>query len=147
MVSVVVDETTLEISNRKSITGEIYLQFGDSFFPELKWNDFVVAILAWWNKSIRLLEASSVGASQDFYFMDGPFYVRGVKKDSAEISLNFIRRNKSSVEIIASMDTELDSLKKSIVKASKRVLKELQVRNLVTDDIVELKKAIKLTNY
>ncbi|MBW7453039.1 hypothetical protein ACFOLF_21285 [Paenibacillus sepulcri] len=142
MISIVVDESSLEINNRKSITGEIYLQFGDSFFPESNWNDFIVVVLTWWNKSIRILENSSVGVSQDFNFMDGPFYVRGVKKDSKQISLSFNRRNKAGLEVIASLDTEIDSLKKTIAEASIKVLKEMHAKNWATDDIEELKKHI-----
>jgi hypothetical protein len=118
LISVLVDESTLEINKRDSITGEIFFQFGDSYFPESHWNDFIVVILIWWNKSIRLLETASVGASVDFNFMDGPFYVRGLKKDNKIVSLSFIRRNRIDVEVISLLDTEIDSLKKSIVKAS-----------------------------
>ncbi|MNO88464.1 hypothetical protein D3C76_799140 [compost metagenome] len=142
MVSVIIEESTLEISNRKSITGEVYFQFGDTFFPDCNWNDFIVVILTWWNKSIKLLETSSVGASQDFIFMDGPFYVHGVKKDSSHITLSFIRRNKADLEVIASLDTEIDSLKKSIAKASRKVLKELNAKNWVTDDVEDLTKQV-----
>ncbi|MBB6674797.1 hypothetical protein [Cohnella nanjingensis] len=142
MASIVIDESTLEISNRKSITGEVYFQFGDSSFPDSNWNDFVVVILTWWNKSIKLLETSSVGTAQDFNFMDGPFYVHGVKKDSAQISLHFTRRNKDGLEVIASLDTEIESLKKTIAKASRKVIKEINAKNWVTDDVEELKRQI-----
>lgn len=142
MVSVVIEESTLEISNRKSITGEIYFQIGDTFFPDCNWNDFIVVILTWWNKSIKSLETSSVGTSQDFNFMDGPFYVHGVKKDSTHIILNFITRNKAGLEVIALLDTEIDSLKNSIAKASRKVLEEVNAKNWITDDIEELKKQI-----
>ncbi|WP_156830085.1 hypothetical protein [Paenibacillus sp. HW567] len=138
----VIEESTLEISNRKSITGEVYFQFGDAFFPDCNWNDFIVVILTWWNKSIKLLETSSAGTSQDFNFLDGPFYVHGVKKDNLHITLSFIRRNKANLEVIASLDTEIDSLKKSIVKASRKVLKELNAKNWVTDDVEDLTKQI-----
>lgn len=89
MINIVINELSIEMSNRNSITGEIYFQMGDSFFPELNWNDFIVVILTWWNESIQLLEASDIRSSQDFNFMDGPFYVQAVKKDSLHISLNF----------------------------------------------------------
>lgn len=72
---------------------------------------FVVVILTWWNKSIRLLETSSVGTSVDFNFMDGPYYVRAVKKDDILVSLSFIRRNKANLELITTLDVETDSLK------------------------------------
>ncbi len=74
--------------------------------------------------------------------MDGPFYVRGVKKDNSHITLSFIRRNTASLEVIASLDTEIDSLKKSIARASRKVLEEVGAKNWITDDIKELKKQI-----
>lgn len=139
MISVVVNESTFEINKRNSITGEIFFELEDSYFPESNWNDFVVVILTWWNKSIRLLESSSVGTSVDFNFMDGPYYVRAVKKDDIFVSLSFIRRNKANLELITTLDVETDSLKKSIVKASKKVIREIQTKDWATDDIEQLK--------
>jgi len=143
LISVVIEEYTLELSKQKSITGEIYFQIGDTFFPECHWNDLIVVILTWWNKSIKLLETSSVGTSQTFDFMDGPFYVHAVKKDSSYITLNCIRRNKVGLEVIASIDTKMMSLKKSIIEASKKVIKEVDAKQWITDDIEELRKQIK----
>ncbi|ODP30223.1 hypothetical protein PTI45_00293 [Paenibacillus nuruki] len=143
MVGVVIEEYTLELSSHKSITGGVYFQIGDTFFPDCHWNDFIIVILTWWNKSIKLLETSSVGTSQNFDFMDGPFYVHGVKKDSSHITLNFIRRKQIGLEVIASLDTEIISLKKSITKASKKVMGEVDAKQWMTDDIEELKKQIK----
>lgn len=143
MVSVVIEEYTLELSKQKSITGGIYFQIGDTFFPDCHWNDFIVVILTWWNKSIKLLETLSVGTSQTFDFMDGPFYVQGVKKDSSHITLHFIKRNQVGLKVIASLDTEIISLKKSITKASKKVIKEVDAKQWITDDIEELRKQIK----
>ncbi|WP_379147448.1 hypothetical protein [Paenibacillus sp. sgz500992] len=142
MISVLVDENTLEINKRGSITGEIFIRFEDSYFPEPRWNDFVVVILIWWNKSTNLLETSSVGTSVEFNFMDGPFYVRGVKRDNENVSLSFIRRTKVGEEILSSLDTDMDSLKKTIIKASKKILKVLQSKNWLTEDIEQLKKLL-----
>lgn len=120
MVSVVIEEYTLELSSHKSITGGVYFQIGDTFFPDCHWNDFIIVILTWWNKSIKLLETSSVGTSQNFDFMDGPFYMHGVKKDSSHITLDFIKRKQVGLEVIASLDTEIIFLKNQLQRLQKK---------------------------
>lgn len=143
MINIVINETSIEMSNRNSITGEMYFQVGDYVFPELNWNDFIVVILSWWNKSIHLLEASAIGSSQDFDFMDGPFYVHAVKKDSLHLSLSFTQTKRAGTEVIASMDTDIAHMKTLIADVSRKVLKELYARDWLTKDVIELKKEIK----
>ncbi|MGE6230650.1 hypothetical protein [Paenibacillus chitinolyticus] len=137
------DESTLEKSQYGSITGEIYFQFGDFCFPELRWNDFIVVILCWWNKSVGTLEVSSVGTTVEFHFMDGPFYVRAVKSSEEKVILNFLRRKIEGFEILASRDTEIDSLKTAIGKVSRKIVRELHRKNWSTNDTEQLESLIR----
>src|SRR5690606_21761028 len=100
-------------------TGEIFFSFGDDFFPEKNWNDFLNVILNWWLvELIGLLEKKSISA--ELNFMDGPFkimIVTGNKNDTWELKFIESRKNTSvfSKEIIRdhflkSIQTELNSL-------------------------------------
>ncbi|MCT2194291.1 MULTISPECIES: hypothetical protein [unclassified Paenibacillus] len=60
MLSVIVNESTIEMSNSGIITGQIYFQIEDIYFPELYWDDFVV----------KTLEKADAGAIAEFNFMD-----------------------------------------------------------------------------
>lgn len=130
------DESTLEKSGYGSITGEIYFQFENFYFPERGWNDFVVVLLGWWIKSAETLEVSSVGTTVEFLFMDGPFYVRGVKTDAAVVTLTFLRRKIEGFEILASKDIEIVGLKTATLRFREKLLEncigkigQLRIRN------------------
>lgn len=142
MISLMVDESTLEINKRNSITGSVFFQIENSYFPEFKWNDFIVVILTWWKSSIKLLETSSVGTTIDFNFMDGPFYIHGVKKNNTAVSLSFTRRHKVAKEVILTVDTEISSFKKSIDEASSKVIREMHSRKWITEETKQLEKLL-----
>ncbi|MFS0840581.1 hypothetical protein [Paenibacillus sp. 1P03SA] len=137
------DESTLEKSRYGSITGEIYFQFENFYFPEHGWNDFIVVILCWWNKSVGTLEVSSVGTTVEFLFMDGPFYVRGVKSGDKKVTLNFLRRKIEGFEILASKEIEIDRLKTAIGKVSRKVVRELHKKNWSTNDTEQLESLVR----
>jgi hypothetical protein len=64
---------SLTQSARGAVFGEVAFAIDRSYFPEQKWNDFIVVVLGWWSgKCAALLR----GAPQDeLWFMDGPFLV------------------------------------------------------------------------
>ena len=140
MLNICIAESSMELSKSGNITGEICFQIDDFFFPESNWNDFVVVILTWWNKSINTLIASSVGTVVEFNFMDGPFYIQGAKKNEEEVTLHFIKRSVVGENIFYSIDTDISELKRSINQASKKVIKTMRGKAIQTDDTIELKK-------
>ncbi|GIQ71542.1 hypothetical protein DUZ99_15590 [Xylanibacillus composti] len=143
MLNVVVNDASLEKNKRGSITGEIHWEIENACFPDNQWNDFIVVVLAWWNKAAALLRSSSVGTSAEFNFMDGPYYIRGTKKDEANVTLSFIRRTLDGEENLLVHDTDMLELKRSIEEASKQILKAVEDRSWKSDDIIELKRSLK----
>jgi hypothetical protein len=142
LLDIVFNESTVEISKRGVITGEIYFQFEDLFFPEIHWNDFIVVILTWWNQSLDRLNTLKVGTSVEFSFMDGPFYVCVIKKSEETVALSFLRRTLDNENVYAIVETNIFELKRSIVKTSKKVLGILERNTWQTDDVTELKKVL-----
>ncbi|AZA85536.1 hypothetical protein EG349_01380 [Chryseobacterium shandongense] len=66
---------------KDSITGTIYINFNDTFFPEKNWNDFVIILINnWIESSYNIL--SGITESEEFYFMDGPFSMIVQKLDT-----------------------------------------------------------------
>lgn len=59
------------------ITGEIYFEENNNYFPEKGWNDFTVIILGWWISSF-LKSVKQNSETFEFCFMDGPFKLIGV---------------------------------------------------------------------
>jgi hypothetical protein len=145
LLDVIFNETSTKLSKSGAITGEIYFQLKGSHFPEENWNDFVVVILIWWNKSANLLISSPVGTSADFRFMDGPFNIHGKKKDNENVTLNFIRRNLNGENVLNTIDVDVFELKRSILEVSRKVLRVVRSNKwLIDDDINELEKIISL---
>jgi len=138
MLNILVNELSLEQNKRGTITGEVYFQVGNTYFPESHWSDLIVVILTWWNKSINLIITSSVGVSAEFNFMDGPYFVKGIKKDEEVVTLSFYKRNLTNDELLYTVNTEILELKSRIVEASARVLNTVQSRQWHSDEISKL---------
>ncbi|MWC28801.1 hypothetical protein [Paenibacillus sp. MMS18-CY102] len=145
MVKIIFNEDKIEISKYGAITGELYFQVKDTFFPAVNWSDFIVVILTWWNKSADLLATSSVGATANFSFMDGPFNIRGTKsEDSEKVTLMFVKRTSSGEEVLNTIDVDGNVLRHTILNVSRRVLKVIKNKDfqINNDDIVELEKIV-----
>jgi hypothetical protein len=145
LLDVIFNETSINISKKGVVTGEIYFRVDDTYFPQVNWNDFIVVILTWWNKAISQLESSPVGVSANFSFMDGPFNIRGKKKENGNLSLDFIRRNSNGEDVSNSIDVNILELRRLIQGVSKKVLKVIRDKKFSTnEDIDELEKIISL---
>ncbi|WP_068784013.1 hypothetical protein [Paenibacillus phocaensis] len=141
MLSVIINESTIDINNSGTITGQIYFQIEDMYFPELHWSDFVVVILTWWNNSLKTLECATAGTTAEFNFMDGPFFVRCIKNHE-KAALSFLRRKKVGEEVISTLETDFRLLQKSIARATKKVIELVDTKQWLTDDIEGLKRFI-----
>ena len=72
IAEIIVDAETLEQTlSGSSISGKIYWQFDDYFFPEQHWYDFVLPLLCWWSSSIIEMLSGSCEKTTLLY-MDGP---------------------------------------------------------------------------
>lgn len=145
LVRIILNEATLEISKRGAITGEIYFQIMDTYFPGENWNDFVVIILTWWNKSVEILATSSIGTTANLSFMDGPFNIRGKRESDDRVKLTLVRRTSSTEEILDFIDVDYHVLRRSIREVSRRVLKIIKDKKWhMNEDIIELEKRVSL---
>ncbi|RIE03933.1 hypothetical protein [Cohnella faecalis] len=143
MLDIIFNESSININKKGAVTGEIYFNVDNEYFPGYNWSDFIVVILTWWNKSINQLELSPVGVAVNFSFMDGPFNIRGEKKENDSVTLEFIKRNASGENISISIDMSILELKRLIQKVSRNVLNVINTTNSVfNDDIEELKKIV-----
>ncbi|WP_437656917.1 hypothetical protein [Sorangium sp. So ce1182] len=70
-LSITVNTDTLSLAHNGPITGEIFIEYAETIFPEARWSDFSAVILSWWcQATIRLIEGAS---REEFLFMDGSF--------------------------------------------------------------------------
>lgn len=117
----------------KSITGEIYFQIGDFFFPEEGWNDFVAIILSWWLHAIR-------NSKNDFelLFMDGPLKIKAEKTKENEIFLVFMHGE----ACVFRTDCLKDDLEKQLVKAARKTLQKVSQEKWKADEIDALREIV-----
>lgn len=142
VLNIVVDDFSVEISKRGMITGGIYIQMDDLYFPEMHWNDFIVVILQWWNKSADMLIEGPIGTTVEFNFIAGSYYIRGTKEDELNVELAFIRRYADKELLINSYSTNVFKFKRSIVQASEKLFEAVRAKEWKTDDIDALMKAL-----
>jgi hypothetical protein len=70
-LKIIFNEQSLDQSKSGTIlSGELYWQFGEVFFPDEGWNDFVSIILGWWTTSMIRLLISGI-TWEVFEYMDG----------------------------------------------------------------------------
>lgn len=149
-MNIIIDEkNNLNQGSSGLITGEIYFEENNIYFPEKGWNDFPVIILGWWiNSFLELVKQNS--ETFEFCFMDGPFKLVGVvkrkemiemyswsqyvyanqknclgytnKKEIQNMLLKACRKLFSVVALSGISDAKLDGLKKMFSE-----LKELQL--------------------
>jgi hypothetical protein len=72
--TLIIKPETLQISDRGSVTGAIWLELGEQAFPGEGWTDFVVTLLEWWTNGLLRL-ASNSRATERVPFMEGPYGV------------------------------------------------------------------------
>jgi hypothetical protein len=77
--------------------------------------------------------------------MDGPFNIRGKKKENGDLSLDFIRRNSNGEDISNSIDVNILELRRLIQGVSRKVLKVIRdMKYSTNEDIYELENLISL---
>ncbi|WP_437905088.1 hypothetical protein WME95_43075 [Sorangium sp. So ce327] len=70
-LSIIVDTETLSLTHNGPITGEVFIEYAGTIFPEARWSDFPVVILSWWcQATMRLINGAK---HEEFLFMDGSF--------------------------------------------------------------------------
>ncbi len=134
---------SLALTSRKAITGEIYFENAEGYFPDIHWNDFVVVILDWWIEAIDRIEKATVGETDEFLFMDGPYLVRGYKIDSNIMRMDFIKSQLQGEIVLSSINCEVSKFFDSVLIAAKRIVAEINKRKWETNELDKLCIAIK----
>jgi len=84
------EDTFKCLPTKRTITGHLFVQVGDFFFPEKGWDDFVVVVLGWWIENAILLDGPVVEV--DNLFMDGPYSFRSRREPGEKtVALTFLR--------------------------------------------------------
>lgn len=130
----IITPSSFNRSSLGSVSGEIYLQMGNSFFPEKHWSDLVVPVAAEW---VRATANIIFGNStwEEVFFMDGPFSVKLAIETDNSIRLDLLGPQRYPVghTVIDAAD-----LFRSVQRAGRAVLDECQRRGWNSTDLEKL---------
>ena len=135
-----IDFSSFSLSEKEVITGEICLSNGNYFFPEKRWNDFVVEILGWWlNDFHKMIQNKE--QEQDFTFKDGDFcFLLSEESDMTwKISMyEEIPPQNAVIETIISKRKFLENL----IITARKVLEFCNIKGWNTAEVKNLKLAL-----
>jgi hypothetical protein len=131
--NIIIDEYSLEQTiPDASISGNIYWQFGEYFFPEEHWYDYVSTLLSWWSEAFReILRGSDF--KKELMFMDGPQLMFVESYDSSSFHITCHQREKYLVTY--SFIVNKKKLIRSFVLKMTRLLAWCKQYNLSCDDM------------
>jgi len=110
-------------------------------FPDTRWDDFVVVILAWWIQSLLgLLEGQSREAELEF--MDGPYGMSLDGEDGESLRYSCWKETLSGREVFFSGRVEAMHLKACLLSAAADAIAECRIRGWSFDDLDTLIAAV-----
>ncbi|WP_298938865.1 hypothetical protein [uncultured Dysgonomonas sp.] len=136
-----IDNSSLDISSRKTITGIISIKIEEGkFFPEKKWNDSIVVVLISWIKNVISILNKEREESR-FVFFEGPFSFL-IKKIEANYVIEFFQGSK----VISIHDIDFNRLVQNLVEVSKDVSNQLKQNKWDTELTRQLEFCFKEIN-
>jgi hypothetical protein len=136
-----IDLDSIGVSNLGTITGILYVKYGDILFPEKDWNDYVLIVLSTWASKFLALRENRE-EQVELRFMDGPYLVQMRNKNAGIAEMEFIEdAHIKKTEFACQID--LEKVGKSLRYTINKLLRECKNRKLISQDVVELENAFK----
>lgn len=139
-MNIIIDENSnLNWGSSGLITGEIYFEENDNYFPEKGWNDFPAIILGWWISSF-LKSVKQNSETFEFCFMDGPFKLVGVEKQKEMIEMNFWSQYEFENQKICLGNTNKKEIQNMLLKACRKLFRAIELSGISDAKLDGLKK-------
>lgn len=122
------------------VYGGLRVQVGEFQFPDLRWTDFVVVVLAWWCRAMSRLLAGEQGPIE-VRFMEGPYLAEIGPKNAQSTHVKLIEaglRRRLCFEAEVPVHILIDS----VLSAAARALAECKARGWWSEDADELADAM-----
>ena len=139
MKIVIDDNSNLSQGSSGLITGNIYFEENNEFFPEEGWNDFPVIVLGWWIYSFLSFVRQN-SETFEFCFMEGAFKLVGVARQNELIEIYAIHYNGHTKERKNWGYTNKKEVQNMLMKACRKLFREVTFSAISNDRIVALKK-------
>lgn len=107
-----IDENSFE-KYKEAITGVIYMECGDFYFPEKNWNDFIIVMMNNWITSIKNINLK-ISKEAELMFFDGAFYIKIQMVGEENCIIECIENHKTD-NILFKEQIKFKSLEKELV--------------------------------
>ena len=135
---VIVERSSLEVNNRGSLTGQLWMELDGQPFPEPLWNDFALVVLGWWCQAVSDMVCARV-TEGEMRFMDGNFSVRIHTGPEGHLRLVAVTGNDCEV---AACSSSVEKVRRELVAAAKVVLEFCESRHLDSEDVRALEAGV-----
>jgi hypothetical protein len=135
-----VSEESLGRSAAGLVYGKLLLHVDGISFPHTEWTDFVVVVLAWWCRAaLRLLQGEH--GPIEVRFMEGPFLTELRSTPTQRWHVSLVEAGLKR-HVRHSANVEAESLVRSLLVASEKILEACQVRDWWTPDANDLASTV-----
>jgi len=107
-----------------SVSGTLFIEIGDVYFPAHGWGDFVVPVLDWWMEEAMKLTLPGVEARN--IFMDGPYAFSLCRVPASGIVTLFLYRDGKT--IFAQFTIDYGRYLATLRGAGKSVLRDVETK-------------------
>lgn len=121
------------------ITGEIYFEDNNNFFPEKGWNDFPAIILGWWINSYLNFIRENL-KTFEFCFMDGPFKVIGLLTQEEMIEIYFWSQYGDVSEKMCLGYISKKEMQNVLLRACRNLFRAMALSGISNDNLDGLRK-------
>jgi hypothetical protein len=143
-VEIRVEPASFDRAGAGAITGPIWLHHGrrdapGADFPEPRWSDFPVVVLAWW---LEALAAQEGGAETTFRFMDGPFELRVAPAEPSLVRVRCFGHGIDAKAAGADFRAAAAAFYAAVRSAAAAALAECDRRSWAGPDVEALRRAL-----
>jgi hypothetical protein len=138
----VVDASNIVLRSNGPATGDIALAIAGTVFPVEGWNDFSVVILEAWLRALVLLMSTRRRARVRVHFMEGPFAVDLVRRDSGAIEVRAVERRATGELERAVAEAAPLNLMEDAVSAAGEVVAHCRRQGPSSRDLEQLEAAL-----
>jgi hypothetical protein len=129
----------MNVPANRNIVAPIWLELDRDAFPHDHWTDFPVIILSWWASAARILLTGADSA--DLLFMDGPWKVNLVRKNSVVAVATAVEDLTIGPRICKSFLVNIVEVGKEISRAAKDLSDRFPEIGSFSPDVLTLRRA------
>jgi hypothetical protein len=139
-MQLVIDWATLASTGQGTISAGIWLEAETTGFPERHWSDLAVAVTRAFVEATDKVAVAGPGASEQVYFLDGPFSVLLSLTNGGELVLRGFRREQ---DFGWEGSVELEDWSEQLRAVSRQLLDECAAKGWRDADILALESRLK----